>query len=100
RVVLLRGHHANVWDLRPWELLQDEFDVRVLVTGSNLHQTAGLGLEVVDVRTPRDAIPGSGRLTGGAAYALGERYIGLDEHLRGAAIVHAAELGSWYAAQA
>ena len=100
RVVLLRGHHANVWDLRPWELLADEFDVRVLVTGSNLHQTAGLELEVVTARTPRDAIPGSGRLQGGAAYVLGERYIGLDEHLRGADIVHAAELGSWYAAQA
>lgn len=100
RVVLLRGHHANVWDLRPWELLLDEFDVRVLVTGSNLHQTQGLELDVVPVRTPRDAMPGSGRLTGGAAYALGERYMGLDEHLRGSAVVHAAELGSWYAAQA
>ena len=100
RVVLLRGHHANVWDLRPWELLLDEYDVRVLVTGSNLHQTEGLALPVEHVRTPRDVLPGSGRLTGGAAYALGERYLGLDEHLRGAAIVHAAELGTWYAAQA
>ncbi len=100
RVVLLRGHHANVWDLRPWELLLDEFDVRVLVTGSNLHQTEGLGLPIEQVRTPRDVLPGSGRITGGAAYALGERYLGLDEHLRGADIVHAAELATWYAAQA
>jgi len=100
RVVLLRGHHANVWDLRPWELLRDEFDVRVLVTGSNLHQTAGLELELVSARTPRDAIPGSGRVKGGAAYAFGERYMGLEEHLRGADIVHAAEIASWYSAQA
>ena len=99
RVVLLRGHHANVWDLRPWERLRDEYDVAVLVTGSNVHQVAGLDLEVVEARTPRDALPGS-RVAGAAAYALGERYRDLDRHLAGADVVHAAEIGTWFAAQA
>jgi glycosyltransferase involved in cell wall biosynthesis len=99
RVVLLRGHSANVWDLRPWERLTDEFDVSVLVTGSNLNQVSGLDLELTPVRTPRDSLP-SGRLAGAAAYALGERYLGLDERLAGADIVHTAEIGTWFAAQA
>ena len=74
RVVLLRGHNANVWDLRPWERLPGDFDVSVLVTGSNLHQVAGLDLEIVPVRTPRDSLP-AGRAAGAVAYALGERYL-------------------------
>jgi glycosyltransferase involved in cell wall biosynthesis len=99
RVVLLRGHAANVWDLRPWERLADEFDVAALVTGSNLHQVEGLGIELVPVRTPRDALP-AGPVAGAAAYAIGERYLGLQERLAGADIVHAAEIGTWFAAQA
>jgi glycosyltransferase involved in cell wall biosynthesis len=99
RVVLLRGHHANVWDLRPWERLRDSYDIAVLVTGSNVHQVEGLDLEVVHVRTPRDRLPG-GRVAGAAAYAIGERYLGLERHLAGADIVHAAEIGTWFAAQA
>ncbi len=70
RVVLLRGHHANVWDLAPWGLLLDEFDVSVLVTGSNVHQVEGLAIPAVPVRTPRDVLPG-GRVAGGVAYAAG-----------------------------
>ena len=99
RVVLLRGHHANVWDLRPWERLRDEYDIAVLVTGSNVHQVAGLDLEIVPVRTPRDALPGT-HVAGAAAYAVGERYRDLETHLAGADIVHAAEIGTWFAAQA
>jgi len=99
RVVILRGHNANVWELRIWERLADEFDVRALVTGSNLHEVGRLGLEVVEVGTPRDRIPG-GRVAGAAAYALGERYLGLEPHLARADIVHAAELGTWFSAQA
>jgi glycosyltransferase involved in cell wall biosynthesis len=99
RVVLLRGHHANVWDLRPWERLRDEYDVAVLVTGSNVHQVDGLGLEIVRASTPRDALPGA-RVAGAAAYAVGERYRDLESHLAGADIVHAAEIGTWFAAQA
>ena len=28
RVVVLRGHHANIGELRPWELLRDRFESR------------------------------------------------------------------------
>jgi glycosyltransferase involved in cell wall biosynthesis len=99
RVVVLRGHNTNVWDLRPLEQLQDEFDVTALVTGSNLHDLDGLGLPSAPTRTPRDLLPG-GRAAGAAAYAVGERYLRLGEHLRGADIVHAAEIGTWFTAQA
>jgi glycosyltransferase involved in cell wall biosynthesis len=99
RVVLLRGHNANVWDLRPFEGLRDEYDVSVLVTGSNLHDLTGLDLAQTRIATPRDRLPG-GRAAGAAAYALGERYLGLRELLAGADIVHAAEIGTWFSAQA
>jgi len=99
RVVLLRGHNVNVWDLRPLERLTGEYDLSVLLTGSNLHRVDGLGLPAVPVRTPRDALP-AGRAAGAAAYALGERYLGLRELLAGADIVHSAEIGTWFSAQA
>jgi glycosyltransferase involved in cell wall biosynthesis len=99
RVVVLRGHNVNVWDLRPLESLAGEYDVSVLLTGSNVHDVSGLGLPIVPVRTPRDAMP-AGRAAGAAAYALGERYIGLRERLAGADVVHAAEIGTWFSAQA
>lgn len=99
RVDILRGHNANVWELRIWERLADDFDVRALVTGSNLHEVGQLGIEVVEVKTPRDALPAS-RFSGAAAYALGERYRGLEQIIAGADIVHAAEIGTWFSAQA
>ncbi|MGZ4333686.1 MAG: hypothetical protein ACXVRJ_05370, partial [Gaiellaceae bacterium] len=57
RVVLLRGHSANPWDLRPWELLRGRFDVRVLVTGSNAFDVSRLGLPVEHVAALRDRLP-------------------------------------------
>ena len=99
RVVVLRGHNVNVWDLRPLERLTGEYDVSVLLTGSNLHQVEGLGLPIVPARTPRDSLP-AGRAAGAAAYALGERYLGLRDQLAGADVVHAAEIGTWFSAQA
>jgi glycosyltransferase involved in cell wall biosynthesis len=99
RVVLLRGHNVNEWDLRPFEALAPEHDVSVLVTGSNLHRIDGLRLRQVPVATPRDRLP-AGRGAGAAAYALGERYLGLKARLAGAEIVHAAEIGTWFTAQA
>lgn len=98
RVVLLRGHSANPWELRPWELLADRYDVVVGVTGSNVHDLAGLSLPVVPVRAVRDRLP-RGRAGDLAALALGDRYRGLEEALRGADVVHSAELGVWFAAQ-
>ena len=99
RVVLLRGHNANVWDARPWERLADTYDVELLVTGSNLHEVGSTGVRTVDVRTPRDALPG-GRAAGAAAYVLGERDLGLEAKLAGATLVHVAEIGTWFSAQA
>jgi glycosyltransferase involved in cell wall biosynthesis len=95
RVVLLRGHSANPWDLRPWELLADRYDVRVLVTGSNAFDLGSLALPVEPVRALRDRLP-RGRLGELGALALGDRYLGLADALRGAAIVHAAEIGVPY----
>ena len=92
RVVLLRGHSANPWDLRPWELLLDRYDVRVLVTGSNAFDVGSLQLPVERVRAVRDRLP-RGRAGDLVALAAGDRYLGLEEALRGADIVHAAEIG-------
>ncbi len=98
RVVVVRGHHANVWDLRPLESLGDEYDVSVLVTGSNLHEVESTSVETVRVRAPRDFLP-RGRVAGAMAYVAGERYLGVKAQLAGAAIVHTAEIGTWFSAQ-
>jgi glycosyltransferase involved in cell wall biosynthesis len=98
RVVVARGHHSNVWDLRPLELLRDEYDISVLVTGSNVHEVDSADLDIVRVRTPRDFLP-RGRIAGGMAYVAGERYLGLEQQLAGASIVHTAEIGTWFSAQ-
>jgi glycosyltransferase involved in cell wall biosynthesis len=99
RVVLLRGHNANVWDLRPLSGLLDEYALEVLVTGSNLHDLTGLELPQVPTPTQRDRLP-PGRGAGAVAYVAGERYVGLAERLGGADIVHGAEIGTWFTAQA
>lgn len=98
RVVLLRGHNANPWELRTWELLEDRFDVAVAVTGSNLYPLDGLELERIRVRAVRDRFP-HGRAGDMATLAAGDRYVGLEEALAGADIVHSAELGVWFSGQ-
>jgi len=97
RVVLLRGHNANPWDLRPWELLR-EFDVSVLVTASNRYDLEDLDLPVVRGRARRDRLP-RGRFGDLASQAPGDRYLDLERHLTGADIVHSAELGVWFSGQ-
>lgn len=92
RVVILRGHSANPWDLRPWELLADRFDVRVLVTGSNVFDVSSVDVPVERIRAVRDRLP-RGRAGDLATLALGDRYLGLEAALRGADVVHAAEIG-------
>jgi glycosyltransferase involved in cell wall biosynthesis len=99
RVVLLRGYSANPWDLRPWQQLEERFEISCLVTGRNDHETRGLGVPAVPVRAFRDLLP-RGRASNAAAYAAGDRYLGLPERLRGADIVHSADLGTWFSAQA
>jgi glycosyltransferase involved in cell wall biosynthesis len=98
RVVVLRGHHANPWDLRPWEEL-DGFDVSVVVTGSNVFDVGSLSLDRVRVRALSDFVPTRRMRTflGGAPV---NHYLGLKGALVGADIVHAAELGTWFTAAA
>jgi glycosyltransferase involved in cell wall biosynthesis len=99
KVVLLRGHHTNPWDLRPWELLADRFDVTCLLTDSNEFDVGSLSIPIRTVRTVRDRLP-AGRPGRALAYAVGDRYQGLEQALTGADVVHAAELHSWFSAQA
>jgi len=98
-VVLLRGYSANPWDLRPWRRLQDRFDVRCLVTRRNEHEADRLGIPSVPVRALRDFLP-RGRAANALTLAAGDRYLGLPAHLRGARIVHSADLGTWFSGQA
>jgi len=93
RVVLLRGHGVTPWELRPWELLLDEFDVVCLATGRNRFDTETLAVPVERVRTMRGLLP-RGRVGDLAVLGPGDRYLGLEERLRGAAIVHSLELGN------
>jgi glycosyltransferase involved in cell wall biosynthesis len=99
RVVVLRGTQANPWELRAWEALAGDFDVEVLVAPANAYDVSGVGVR----RTPVNTV--GGRLPSNAAghlltRAVGERYLGLSDRLRGADIVHAAELGYWFSMQA
>jgi glycosyltransferase involved in cell wall biosynthesis len=98
RVVLLRGHSANPWELKSWEPLRERFEIRVAVTGSNLHDLSGVALDVLGVRSRRDRFP-RGRIGDLATLALGDGYRGLAPALAGADIVHTAELGVWFVGQ-
>jgi glycosyltransferase involved in cell wall biosynthesis len=100
RVVVLRGHSVNPWELRSWERLGPGYDVAVLVSEGNLYD-ADVALERVAITTVSDRfsrLPGP--LDTLATRAVGERYLRLEERLRGADIVHAAELGFWFSWQA
>jgi glycosyltransferase involved in cell wall biosynthesis len=99
RVVVLRGHQANPWELRPWELLDDRFDVRFLRSARNQFNAGQIDLDSEEVRTLRALLP-AGRLGDVAVRLPGDRYLGLAEHLKGVDVVHSQELGYWYSAQA
>lgn len=99
RVILLRGHSVAPWDLRPHELLTDDYELAVLVSRRNLYGTSGLGIEQLPAESLTDPLPGA-TVRGLASKAAGERFLGLEQRLRGAEIVHVAELGNWYSAQA
>lgn len=98
RVVVLRGHHANIGELRPWELLRDRFDVEIVTTARADQQIDGLDVSWTTARTRRDRLP-LGRLGTLATQLIGDAYRDVDALVRGAAIVHTAELGPWFAAQ-
>lgn len=99
RVLLVRGHQANPWELRPWELLGDEYDVSYLATRRGWFDTAGLALHPRPARALRDLLP-AGRAGDLAVRLVGDRYLQPKRTFSGADIVHAQELGYWYTAQA
>jgi glycosyltransferase involved in cell wall biosynthesis len=98
-VVLLRGLSAAPWDLHPYERLAPDYSVTVLVPRGNLYDLTELELEQRRTLALSDLVPrGSiGRLL---IRARGERFLRLGTRLREADIVHVAELGNWYSAQA
>jgi glycosyltransferase involved in cell wall biosynthesis len=99
RVIVARGHHASPWDLRPWELLPERFDVTFLATGSGHFDTGTLALARRQVRTVRDVLP-RGRAGDLLTRLPGDRYLRPAEAFAEADIVHAAELGYWFSMQA
>jgi glycosyltransferase involved in cell wall biosynthesis len=99
RVILVRGYSVNPWDLRPWEGLQEDFDIRVLITGRNDYAVDLVDLEQIHVRATRNLLPRS-RISNVIAYGLGDRMFGVEDLYRSADIVHVADIGTWFSGQA
>ena len=99
RVLLVRGHQANPWELRPWTLLRDDFDISFLRTERNWFDVSSVDLPSRPARTLRDVLP-KGRLGDLAVRLPGDRYLHAADALQGVDIVHAQELGYWYTTQA
>jgi glycosyltransferase involved in cell wall biosynthesis len=99
RVVVARGHFASPWDLRPWELLPERFDVEFLATERGDFDTSRTTLSARPARALRDALPG-GRAGDLLTRLPGDRYLKPREAFAGADVVHAAELGFWFSMQA
>jgi glycosyltransferase involved in cell wall biosynthesis len=97
-VLIVRGHLATPWELRPWLELPERYEVSYLLTGSNRF-TAPERLRAVRTRSLRDLLP-PGPLGELAAGVLGDRYISAERAFAAADIVHAAELSFWFAADA
>jgi glycosyltransferase involved in cell wall biosynthesis len=99
RILLLRGNAANIPELRTWEVLGEGYEVTVLVPDANERDVSALGFPQLPIRTVGGRMP-PGRIGHLATRAVGDRYLGLREALRGADLVHAAELGYWFSWQA
>ncbi len=98
RVLIVRGHLATPWELRPWLELPERFQVSYLRSSSNRFDLPE-GLAGVPIRTLRDSFP-KGRLGEVVTGVLGDRYRGSEDAFAGADIVHAEELAFWFAAEA
>jgi hypothetical protein len=99
-VLIVRGHLATPWELRPWRELPDTFDVSFLLTRSNAFDVGDVPVRPVPVRALRDVLP-KGRAGDIAAGIVGERYLADAEPAYAEAdIVHAEELSFWFAADA
>lgn len=79
--------------------MPERFEISYLRTRSNRFDLEGVQLEAVAARALRDFLP-RGRIGDLAAIALGDRYLGIDDALAPADIVHAEELSYWFAAEA
>jgi len=97
-VLIVRGHLSNPWELSPWLELPDRYQVSYLLTGSNRF-TPPERLRAVPARALRDLLP-RGPLGELAAGVLGDRYLSAEDAFAAADIVHASELGFWFAAEA
>jgi glycosyltransferase involved in cell wall biosynthesis len=97
-ILIVRGHLATPWELRPWLELPERYEVSYLLTRSNGFARPD-GLQAVRVRALRDLLPGGpvGEVLTGV---LGDRYMSADSAFASADIVHAAELCFWFAADA
>jgi glycosyltransferase involved in cell wall biosynthesis len=100
-VVIVRGHQANPWELRPWEQppLAERFEVSYLHSRRGWFDTSSLALRSRRALTMRDLLP-SGRAGDLAVRVPGDRYLAPTRALSDADIVHAQELGYWYSMQA
>lgn len=99
RVLIVRGHQVNPWELRPWEELSDRYEVAYLRTRSGWFDSSLLDLPARRAPTVRDLLP-RGALGDALTRAPGDRYLAPTRAFRGADIVHSQELGYWYSAQA
>jgi glycosyltransferase involved in cell wall biosynthesis len=98
RVLIVRGHQATPWELRPWQELPERFEVSYLLTERNPYSPPA-GLKPVKVRSLRDLLP-RGRLGEIGAVGLGDRYLSAEDAFAEADIVHAEELSYWFSAEA
>jgi glycosyltransferase involved in cell wall biosynthesis len=98
-VLVVRGHLVNPWELQPWALLPERFDVAALVTGSNVFDTSDVPLRQLRVRARRDLLP-RGRIGDVAMGVAGDRYRDAEDEFAGADVVHAAELSFWFSDEA
>lgn len=99
RVLILRGHLTNPWELRAWQHLPDRFGVACLVTGRNAFDVTDVPLEQIRARSLRDFLP-RGRIGDLATGVTGDRYVDIDDDLSRADVVHAAELSFWFSGEA
>lgn len=97
KVLILRGTAVNPWELRAWRSLEDRYDVSVLVPEGNGFESDEVGVRGVPVTTALDLLPD--RVGRWAANRI-DRYRGLAALVEDADIVHAAELNTWFSAQA
>lgn len=82
-----------------WEQLPPRFEIAYLHTKQNIFDVGDLPFERIEARTLRGFLP-PGRIGDLATGLTGDRYLGIDDALARADIVHAEEISYWFAADA